>query len=249
MVDPKIVSEQLKRIGFIPRSFNKAEALELPFVLLEEEEIFECVSGWYEGGFALLCATNVRIILIDKKPFRYLTVEDLRFDMVNQIDYNHSFLDARIVISTGVKSLKFRSYNQDRLRKLIGHVQHQMSLFKKQQDIHNQHQQQQLMQIDQQLQTYFNYSNLPKNRPLIEQEEFKIPEEKVEVEEVYFTENIDDLRKAGLQEILGKFVKPKSGNTATNKLDRETLNIVFSKLPELFNYRQNRRRRNIAKKA
>jgi Bacterial PH domain len=154
MVTAQSVEEQLKRIGYYTRTFNRAETLELPSILLDDEEILECVNGWYEGGFALLCATNIRILLVDKKPLKYLTVEDLRFDTINQIDYTHRMLDARINVSAGTKNLKFRSYNQARLRKLIGHVQHRMAEIKKEQSNHTEKQQEHLKQIDQQLQTY-----------------------------------------------------------------------------------------------
>lgn len=121
------VYEQLKRLGFNGKVWNQLEISELPNILLPGEEIFECVNGWYENGVALLLGTNMRILLVDKKPLKYLTVEDIRFDMINQIDYFHRLFDAGITITTGVKMLRFHSFNQPRLRKLISHVQHRMA--------------------------------------------------------------------------------------------------------------------------
>ena len=154
MVDAKSISDQLKRISFNARGWNHPETLELAAIILPDEQIFECVNGWYEGGVALLCATDIRILLVDKKPLSFLTVEDLRFDMINQIDYSHRLFNASIVVSTGMKTLRFRSYNQQRLRKLIGHVQHRMAEIKIEESTHTQGQQEHLKQIDQQLQTY-----------------------------------------------------------------------------------------------
>lgn len=154
MVSQKSVSDQLKRIGFNQHAWGRAEVRELPNIILPEEEIFECVNGTYEGGFALLVATDVRVLLIDKKPFNYLTVEDLRFDMINEIDYNHRALGAYVDISTGNRDLKFRSYNQPRLRRLIGHVQRCMAEAKRKQASHQEGQNQHLEQINQRLQAY-----------------------------------------------------------------------------------------------
>jgi len=98
MVSSKSVQDQLRKIRF-NSGWNKPEAAELAEVLLPDEEIFECVNGWYEGGYALLCATNVRVLLIDKKPFKFLNVEDLRFDMITQIDYSHRLFNASIGVS------------------------------------------------------------------------------------------------------------------------------------------------------
>ena len=154
MVTREAVEEQLKKIHFNHLGWGRTEVRELPNIILPDEEIFECVNGIYEGGFALLVATNFRVLLVDKKPMKFLTVEDLRFDMINEIDYSHRLLGARISISTGSKNLSFLSYNQERLRKLIGHVQHCMAENKKKQSEQGEDQKQHLEQINQQLQAY-----------------------------------------------------------------------------------------------
>jgi hypothetical protein len=154
MVTKQSIDQQLKEIRFNLHGWGRAEISELPKIILPDEEIYECVNGIYEGGFALLVATNVRVLLVDKKPLNYLTVEDLRFDMINEMDYSHRLLGARISISAGSKNLKFTSYNQLRLRKLIGHVQHCIAENKKKQSDHQEDQRLHLEQINQQLQAY-----------------------------------------------------------------------------------------------
>jgi hypothetical protein len=154
MVSKQSVDEQLTRLGFNLNGWGRAEVRELPSILLPGEEVYELVNGIYEGGFALVLATDVRLLLIDKKPMNYLNVEDLRFDMINEIDYSHRLLGANIRVSTGSKELTFRSYNQARLRKLIGHVQHCMAEGKKQQSQTQVGQNQHLERINQQLQAY-----------------------------------------------------------------------------------------------
>lgn len=159
MVTRRSIHTQLKKLGFKTHGWGRGEVSELHNIILPGEEIFEIVNGIYEGGFALLLGTDVRVLLVDKKPLNYLTVEDLRFDMINEIDYSHRLLGAQINIATGNKDLKFRSYNQGRLRKLIGHVQHCMAEAKKQQSSHQEDQNQHLEQINQQLQTYLMAQN------------------------------------------------------------------------------------------
>jgi hypothetical protein len=154
MVSAESVEKQLKRLKFNVHGWGKSEVRELHRIVMEDEEIYECVNGMYEGGFALLVATDSRVLLIDKKPLNYLTVEDLRFDMINELDYSHRLLGAHITISAGSKSLTFKSYNQPRLRKLITHVQHCMAESKKLQSTGQQDQKQHLEQINQQLQAY-----------------------------------------------------------------------------------------------
>ena len=154
MVSVQSVEQQLKRLKFNIHSWGRAEISELPNILMPEEEIYECVNGMYEGGFALLVATDSRVLLIDKKPLNFLTVEDMRFEMINELDYSHRMIGAQISISAGSKTLRFKSYNQARLRKLINHVQHCMADSKKQMSAGQKDQKQHLEQINQQLQTY-----------------------------------------------------------------------------------------------
>lgn len=154
MVDTKIVHKQLKKLKFGGSPLNQAELRELPSILHENEKILECVNGFYEGGIALLVATDSRLLLVDKKPLNYLNVEDLRFDMINEIDYSHRLMGATITISTGSKALKFKSYNQARLRNLIGLVQERMTKNKKEQSAKADNQQQHLEEINKQLQMY-----------------------------------------------------------------------------------------------
>jgi hypothetical protein len=154
MVSQKSVMKQLKKLNFNPTGWGRGEVLELHHILLPDEQIYELVNGMYENGFALLVATDIRVLLIDKKPLNYLTVEDLRFDMINEIDYSHRLMGAQISITTGSRNLRFRSYNQQRLRKLIGHVQDCMAESKRRQSTHQEGQVQHLEKINQQLQEY-----------------------------------------------------------------------------------------------
>lgn len=118
----KQLEEQLKRIGCNYRFWGRSELKELANVLLPGETVEHCVNGSYDGGFALLAATDQRVLLVDKKPL-YLTLEDIRFDMIVEIDFNHRLLNANVRICTPNKELRFVAYNHARLRALFHFVQ------------------------------------------------------------------------------------------------------------------------------
>jgi hypothetical protein len=63
--------------------------------------------------------------LIDKKPF-YLTLEDIRYDMVSDVQYDHRLLDASIRLGTVHKTVSFLSYSHAKLRALTQYVQEQV---------------------------------------------------------------------------------------------------------------------------
>lgn len=195
MVDPKSVQAQLKRIKFNPSSWGRAEVKELPNILSPDEKIYECVNGTYEGGFALLVATDMRVLLVDKKPLNFLTVEDLRFDMINQINYNHRLMGAYITIDTGVKTMRFTSWNQVRLRKLISHLQDRMSEIKRDQNEHQENQKQNLAAINQQLQAYLlaqhqQIMNLQEEKSMTPGAEAKLPKPSPELADYLFAQRL-----------------------------------------------------------
>lgn len=132
MLSREAIEEQLTKIGCNFRFWGRSEIRELDKILMEDEIISQCVNGEYTNGFAMLIATNHRLLLVDKKPLLYLTVEDIRFDMITDFNFNHRLTTATICISTPNKSLTFMSWNKKGLRKLLDKLQQQVLELRKQ---------------------------------------------------------------------------------------------------------------------
>lgn len=126
MVKMQDIEMQLKRIGASFRFWGWAEVRELQHILMPGEEIRACISGRYEGGFAVLCATDVRVLLIDKKIL-YLTLEDIRYDMIVEVDYNYRLMNSTISVITPTKTLVFTSYKKYELRQAFVFVQQRVT--------------------------------------------------------------------------------------------------------------------------
>ncbi len=122
MVRAITVQKQLKAIGASFPFFGRPEIDELPKIMVDGEVIQHIIFGRYEGGYAVLCATNFRILLIDKKLL-FLTVEDVRYDMIAELDYGHQFLGATIHIRSFSKDLKFQCFNKQKLRDFTSFIQ------------------------------------------------------------------------------------------------------------------------------
>jgi hypothetical protein len=154
VISQKQLEKQLKKLHFNPNGWGRSEARELCGILMEDEEVEQLVNGYYEAGFALLVATKNRVLLVDKKPLNYLTVEDMRFDMISEFDYSHRLIGAHVTINSNSKTFSFTSLNQPRLRALIMYVQNRMTEIKK--TMHEQQETQQfhLEQMNEQLQRY-----------------------------------------------------------------------------------------------
>ena len=113
---------ELSRLGFRNRVFGKAEVRELQHILSDNEVMTNVVTGRYEGGYAMLLLTDRRLLLIDKKIW-FLSLEDVRFDMIAEVDFHARLLDATVFIRTINKVLRFTSRRQQSLRSLVKLVQ------------------------------------------------------------------------------------------------------------------------------
>lgn len=122
MVQLSSIEAQLTRLGVRKTFFCKPEIRELQQILMDHEQIIKFVNGRYSGGFAILVATEQRLLLIDKKPL-YLTVEDIRYDMISEVDVSSRLFDATVTIFTVNRQLAFSSMKQRHLRDLTAYVQ------------------------------------------------------------------------------------------------------------------------------
>jgi len=136
------VEEQLERIGCNFKFWGRSEARELCHVLFDDENIRHCVNGQYPNGFAMLCATDHRVLLIDKKPMNYVNIEDIRFEMISEFDFSRRLLNSRVSICTPTKTLVFSSWNVHQLRALLNYVQQRVIEIRQYQYLAQQFQQQ-----------------------------------------------------------------------------------------------------------
>lgn len=132
MVRTEDVEQQLKRIGVNFQFLGRPELREIPHILFDNEQIHHVIRGRYEGGWAVLCVTDQRVLLIDKKPF-YLTIEDMRYDMIADVEFNHRLIDATIRLGTVNKTLRFTAYSHGSLRLVTSFIQQQVMAFRQRQ--------------------------------------------------------------------------------------------------------------------
>ena len=125
MVKLKDLEAELKQIGCQVDLWGFTELSELAKVLTPEEQIASVINGVYEGGFALLCVTDHRVLLVDKKPF-LLTVEDLRYDMIAEVDYKAHIIMASFDVLTPTRNLRFSTWNRNRLHNAMSYVQQRL---------------------------------------------------------------------------------------------------------------------------
>lgn len=127
MVHQSIIEARLNQLGIKRSRWFQPEIRELSQILMDNETIITMVAGRYFGGFALLVATDHRLLLIDKKVM-FLTVDDIRYDMISEIDFTSRLIDSTIHIFTVNKQHSFTSSKGKRLlRQLVSYIQQRIT--------------------------------------------------------------------------------------------------------------------------
>jgi len=127
MVHPSIIEARLGELGFRTSRWFRAEVLELQHILMENEKIVALACGRYFGSFALLVATDQRLLMIDKRVF-FMNYEDTRYDMISEIDFNSQVYTSNVTIFTVNKTHKFSSYKYKRqLRDITNYAQQRIA--------------------------------------------------------------------------------------------------------------------------
>ena len=122
MVSTKDINDQLRQIGCDYAVWGRSEIHELTNILMDDEQIQQAVNGYYDGGFALLCVTNYRVLIVDKKPLA-LTVEDLRYDMIAEVDFSSRIFTSVLHVFTPMRTLIFTSWSMSKLKKSMNYIQ------------------------------------------------------------------------------------------------------------------------------
>lgn len=123
MVHISMIEARVSQLGVRLSRWFRAELRELQHILMDHEKIIFVVPGRYFNGFALLVATDHRLLLIDKRTF-FMNLEDIRYDMISETDFNTRLFDSTLRIFTLNKQHRFTSIkHKHQLRDLTRYVQ------------------------------------------------------------------------------------------------------------------------------
>jgi hypothetical protein len=137
MVHPSLIEARLGELGHRNSRWFRAEIAELQHILMDHEKIIALACGRYFGSFALLVATDQRLLLIDKRVF-FMNYEDTRYDMISEIDFNSQFYSATLTVFTMNKTHRFTSWKYKRqLRDITNYVQNRVAYLRNHGDATN----------------------------------------------------------------------------------------------------------------
>lgn len=115
------IIDELKTAGASRAGLLYSEVNLLPKVLHDDEHIVAVVHGHHEGGFAMLIATNSRVIFLDKKPL-FIKSDELSYDIVGGVNHNKSAFLAAVTLHTRIGDYTIKTFNfkaADNFRRII----------------------------------------------------------------------------------------------------------------------------------
>jgi Bacterial PH domain len=127
-VDTSSFDKQLSNLGLHFKFFGRKEINELRRILEVGEQIMHGIHGYYQGGSAILVATNKRLLLVDKQPL-FLHVDEIAYDLVRNTALSKTFLQSMLQVKTLNKNLSFRAFKDAKLKDLCEYIEEQREKF------------------------------------------------------------------------------------------------------------------------
>lgn len=107
----KRVNKELKDLGASWFGMSNMESRYLPKIIHPDEHIGGIVYGHHAEGFAMLVATDRRVIFIDRKPL-FENQDDITYDVISGVSFGHAGFGSTVTLHTRVKDYPIRTYNQ-----------------------------------------------------------------------------------------------------------------------------------------
>lgn len=104
------VKKELKDLGVSWFGLHKLESHYLPSIIHPNEKLGGVVYGHHKDGFAMLVATDRRVIFLDKKP---LTVneDEISYFVVSGVSVNQTGFVSTVTLHTRIKDYPIRTFN------------------------------------------------------------------------------------------------------------------------------------------
>lgn len=114
-VDPRDherrIFEELKNLGMTHQGLATMETHYLPSIVGETEHICGVLYGHHQDGFAMLVATDQKVIFLDKKPL-FVNEDEISYYVVSGVRLNRAGFGTVVTLHTRIKDFKIRTFNK-----------------------------------------------------------------------------------------------------------------------------------------
>lgn len=118
----KRVAQELQDAGFPHYELIRMEARYLPRIIHSFEHIGGVVYGHHKDGFAILVATNKRVIFLDKKPL-FVNEDEISYRAVSGVNISHAGPGLTVTLHTKIKDYTIQTFNEKSAQIFVSYIE------------------------------------------------------------------------------------------------------------------------------
>jgi hypothetical protein len=118
----KRIMNELKTLGVSKFGLMSSESQYLPRIIKYDEPLTAVVYGKYESSFAMLIATERRIVFLDKKPF-FTDQDDIDYAVVAGVGCGNGTFASTVTLHTRIKTYAVTTMNWRCARGFVRYIQ------------------------------------------------------------------------------------------------------------------------------
>lgn len=118
----KRVRRDLKKLGVSRFGLSTMESDYLPKLIHTDEAIGGVVYGHHPDGFAMLVATDRRVIFLDRKPL-FENEDEITYDVISGVSFGHAGFGSTVTLHTRVKDYPIKTYNQKCAHRFVEYIE------------------------------------------------------------------------------------------------------------------------------
>ncbi len=116
------IMHQLRILDVSRFGLRTMESRYLPRIIHSGEQLGGVVYGHHEAGFAMLVATDSRIIFLDKKPL-IVNEEEISYEVVSGVSFSHAGFGSTVTLHTRIKDYAIRTFNQKSAQRFVDYIE------------------------------------------------------------------------------------------------------------------------------
>lgn len=116
------VKQELRALGVSKYALLHTESRYLPHVIHPDERLGGVVYGRQGEDFAMLVATDRRIIFLDKKPL-FVNEDEITFNVVSGVTYNQAGIGCTVTLHTRLRDYSLRTLNKKCAANFVDYIE------------------------------------------------------------------------------------------------------------------------------
>ena len=116
------IQRELKQLGVSKAALASKEGKYLPLVIHPDEQIGGIVYGFHEDGFAMLVATDRRVIFLDRKPL-FSNEDEVNYYVVSGVKYGHVGLLSTVTLHTRIRDYSIKTFNHKCAKGFVEYIE------------------------------------------------------------------------------------------------------------------------------